>query len=135
MFPQTFKHADITPVHKKKEKSDKTNYRAVSILLNLSKIYKKLIYNQLFDDFDKILFPSQCGFLKGYSSQQYLLAMLEKFKKSADNRNEFGALLTNLSKVFDCIEFKLLIAKLLWYGVSPSAPNLIQPYLINRNKE
>ena len=90
-FPQVFKHAGITLVHKKKEKSDKTNYRPVGILSNLCKIYEKLIYNQLHDYFDKILFPSQCGFRKGYSSQHCLLAMLENFKKFADNGNEFGA--------------------------------------------
>ena len=56
-FPQALKHSDVTPVHKKKEKSDKTNYRHVGILANLSKIYQKLIYNQLYDYFDKILFP------------------------------------------------------------------------------
>ena len=123
-FPQEFKNADIIPVHKKKEKSDKTNYRPVSILPNLSKIYEKLIYNQLYDYFDKILLLSQCEFRKGYSSQHCLLAMLENFKKSADDENEFGALLTDLSKAFDCIDHKLLIAKLFCYGVSPSALNL-----------
>ena len=111
-FPQEFKNADITPVHKKKEKSDKTNYKPVSILPNLSKIYEKLIYDQLHDYFDKILLPSQCGFRKGYSSQNCQLAILENFKKSADHGNEFGALLTDLSKAFDCIDHKLLIAKL-----------------------
>ena len=49
---------------------------------------------------------------QGYSSQHYLLAMLENFKKSANDGNEFGALLTNPSKEFDCIDYKLLIAKL-----------------------
>ena len=58
------------------------------------------------------LFPSQCGFREGYSSHHYLLAMLENFKKSADNGNEFGALLADLSKAFYCIDHKLLIAKL-----------------------
>ena len=62
------KNADIIPVHKRKKKSDKTNYRPVSTLLNLSKIYEKLIYNQLYDYFDNILLPSQCGFRKVYSS-------------------------------------------------------------------
>ena len=56
-------------MHKKKEKSDKANYRPVSILPNFSKIYEKLIYNQLYDFFDKILLPSQCGSCKGYNSQ------------------------------------------------------------------
>ena len=133
-FPQVFKNADIIPVHKKKEKSDKTNYRPVGILPNLSKIYGKLIYKQLHDYFDKILLPSQCRFCKGHSSQYWLLAMLENFKKSADDGNAFGALLTDLSKVFDCIDHKLLIAKLFCYGVAPSALNLIHSYLSNRTQ-
>ena len=57
------------------------------------------------------------------SSQHCLLAILKSFKKSADDRNEYGALLTDLSKAFDCTDHKLLIAKLFCfcYGVSPSA--------------
>ena len=86
-FPRLFKHVDIT-----------ADYRPVSILPNLSKIYEKLNYNQLYDYFDKILFPSQCGFRKEYSSQHCLLTMLENFKKSADNGNKFWALLTDLPK-------------------------------------
>ena len=115
VFPDDLKHADVTPIHKKKNKSDKTNYRPVSILPNTSKICKKLIYNQLYDYFDDILSPSQCGFRKRHTTQHCLLVML---KESVDKGNEFGALLTDLSKAFDCIDHKLLIAKLFWYGVS-----------------
>ena len=63
-----------------------------------------------------------------------ILAMLENFKKSVDDGNEFEALLTDLSKVFDCIDHKLLTAKLFWYGVSPAAVNLIHSYLTNRTQ-
>ena len=73
-----------------KEKSDKSNYRPVSILWNLSKINEKLIYNQLHDYFEKTLLPSHCGFPKGYSYQHCLLAILENFKKSADDRMNLG---------------------------------------------
>ena len=52
-------------------------------------------------------------FHKGHSTQHCLLAMLEKFKESMEKGNEIGALLTDLSKTFDCIDHKLLIAKLL----------------------
>ena len=125
VYPDDLKHDDVTPVHKTKGKSHKTNYRPVSTLPNISKIYEKLIYNKLFDYFDDILSPSQCGFYKGHIMQHCLLFMLEKFKESVDKGNEFGALLTDLSKTFDCIDHKLLIAKLSWYGVSPSSPFLI----------
>ena len=60
--------------------------------------------------------------------------MLENFKKSADDGNEFGALLTDLSKSFDCIDHKLLIAKLFYLGISLSTLNLIYSYLSNRTQ-
>ena len=60
--------------------------------------------------------------------------MLEDFKKFVNDGNEFGALLTDLSKAFDCIDHKLLIAKLFWYGVAPTAFNLIHAYLTNRTQ-
>ena len=58
------------------QKSKKENYRPVSILSNLSKIYEKLMYSQLYEYFDNILFPSQCGFQKVYSAQHCLLVMI-----------------------------------------------------------
>ena len=51
----------------------------------------------------------QCGFRKSYSTQQCLLAMLEKWKSAVDNKKTFGALLTNLSKTFDCLSHELLL--------------------------
>ena len=73
------------------------------------------MYNQLYIYFDNILFPSQYGFRKGYNALHRLLVMIEKFKEAIDKENEFGALLTNLSKVFDCINHPLLIAKMYNY--------------------
>ena len=99
-FPQVFRHADIILLHKKKAKSNKNNYRNVNILPKLSKVHEKLIYNQLYDYFDKILFSGQCGFYKGYKYQHCLLAMLQNFNASADNGNEFMGLSTNLTEVF-----------------------------------
>ena len=55
---------------RKKEKNDKANYRTVIILPSLSKIYEKSIYQQLYDNFDSILSPKQCGFHKGLSATE-----------------------------------------------------------------
>ena len=97
-FPDELKHTDVIPVHKKNEKCNKTNYRPVSILTNISKIYEKLLYDQLSKYFDSLLATNQCGFRKGFSSQYCLLVMLEKFKEAINTRNQFGALLIDLSK-------------------------------------
>ena len=66
-LPDELKHADVIPVHKKNEKCNKTNYRPVSILTNISKIYEKLLYDQLSKCFDSLLATNQCGFRKGFS--------------------------------------------------------------------
>ena len=63
-----------------------------------------------------------------------LLVILEKCKGSADKGSEFGALLTGLSKAFACIDHKLLIRRLFWYGVSPSSLSLIFSYLSNQTQ-
>ena len=77
-FPDELKHADVIPVHKKNKKCNKTNYRPVSILTNISKIYEKLLYKQFPKYFDSLLATNQCGFRKGFSSQYCLLVMPEK---------------------------------------------------------
>ena len=60
--------------------------------------------------------------------------MLEKFEEAVERGNQFGVLLTDLSKTFDCIDHKLLIAKLSEYGVSSSALNVISSYLKHRTQ-
>ena len=89
------------------------------------------MYNQLYEYFDNILFPSQCGFRKGYSAQHCRLVVIKKFKEAIDRGNEFGALLTDLSKAFDFINRLLLIAKLYNCGVPLLSINMIFSYFGN----
>ena len=86
------------PVHKKEIKSDKLNYRPVSILPNLSKIYEKLVYQQFYEHFNSMLSPKQCEFRKVCSAQHCLMVMLEKFKELRDTGEEFGAFLLTFLK-------------------------------------
>ena len=60
--------------------------------------------------------------------------MIDKWKKAVDNNKVFGALLTDLSKAFDCICHNLLVAKLNAYGLSLPALKMIQDYLQNRKQ-
>ena len=93
-FPHSMKSANITPVFKKNDRTDKSNYRPVSILPNLSKVFERCIYKQLSAYFDGILSKQQCGFRKGFNAQHSLLKLLEKWRQSLDQGLVFGVLLT-----------------------------------------
>ena len=69
IFPDHLKTANVTPIFKKDSRTDKKNYRPVSILPNLSKICERLIYNQLSKFFECNLSKLQCGFRKGFNAQ------------------------------------------------------------------
>ena len=97
-FPVSLKQADIKPIQKKDSRGDKENYRRVSILPNLSKIYERCLYTHMNKYFDHILSKYQFGFRKGYSAQQYLLTMIEKWRASLVQNGTCAALLTDLSK-------------------------------------
>ena len=115
-FPDQLKKADVSPVFKKGNHNDKTNYRPVSILPSLSKIYERLIYNQINQMTENALSIFQCGFRKKYSTQHALIAMTEKTRKIPDKGGTFDALLTDLSKAFDCMTHDLFIASSILTG-------------------
>ena len=134
-FPDVLKIADITPVYKQKgKKSDKTNYRPISILPVVSKIYERIIHDQISDYFANILSEKQCAYRKGFSTQPALMTLVEIWKKATDDKKKFGALLIDLSKAFDCICHDLLIAKMDAYGLDKNAMDLIAEYLSRRKQ-
>ena len=133
-FPSSLKLADITPAHKKNERSIKNNYRPVSILPSISKVFERNMFDQISVYIDKYLSPFLCGFRKGFSTQYCLTVMLERWKKAIDNGKLAGGLLTDLSKAFDCINHELLIAKLEAYGFDIDSLNYMYSYLSKRKQ-
>ena len=69
------KHADVTPLHKNCNKSLKENYKPVSILPTLSKVFERSMFKQMSSFFDDIFSKYQYGFRKGFSTQQCLLSV------------------------------------------------------------
>ena len=119
VFSVSLKQADIKPIHKKDSRGDKENYWPVSILPNLSKIYERCLYTQMNKHVDSFLSKYQFGFRKGYSSQQCLLTMIEKWRASLDQNGTWVALLTDLSQAFDCLPHDLL-----WLWLRPSVTEI-----------
>ena len=85
-FPDMLKQAEVTPIYKKNDVMDKRNYRPVSILPTVSKIFEKVMLEQLNVHFDPILSPYMSGFRKGYSCENVLLHFVESAKSALDDK-------------------------------------------------
>ena len=131
-FDSGLKLADLTPIHKGEEATNKKNYRNVSLLPVVSKIFEKLLQPQILAYVETFLSPFLCGYRKGYSPQHALIYMLQKWWMSIDKGGYGGGVLMDLSKAFDTLNHDLLIAKLYAYGYGKDALKLIKSYLSNR---
>ena len=133
-FPQELKAGDITSLFKKDDAFSKKNYRPITVLPSVSKIFERLMQNQMLPFTERFMSPLLCGFRKGYGTQHALLRLIETCNKSLDSGGIAGAVLTDLSKAFDCLNHELLIAKLNAYGFSRSALLFVHSYLFDRKQ-
>ena len=131
-FPDALKLADITPIFKTQDATNKKNYRPISILPTISKVYEKLLQKQITVFVDQFLYKYMFGYRKGYNTQHALITLLEKWKIILDSNGYAGAIVMDLSKAFDTINHELLLAKLHAYSFSRDSLLLIKSYLDNR---
>ena len=131
-FSKNLKLADITPVYKKKDPTLVENYRPVSVLPSVSKVFERSVQKQVSSFIDEFLSPFLCGYRQGFNTQYALLSLIEKWKNTLDNKGYTGAVLMDLSKAFDTINHELLIAKLHAYGFSKQALKILFSYMSDR---
>ena len=133
-FPDELKLADVFACYKKDGVHLKENYRPISVLPVVSKIYERILSKQIMAYMNNKLSPLLCGFRKGYNTQHPLIRLIEKFRSALDNGEDIALLLMDLSKAYDCLDHNLIIAKLMTYGFSMQAVLLISSYLTNRKQ-
>ena len=134
IFPDDLKLADVSPIFEKEDSFKKENYRTVSILPHLSKVFERIIYKQIDTFMTTKLSPYLFGFRKNHNAQYSLLKMIETWKKHLDKGEKIGVIRMDLSKAFDTINHSLLLAKLDAYGFSRTSLKLMQNYLCNRQQ-
>ena len=127
-FPDDLKFVEVRPVYKTNDDLDKRNYRPTSVLSHLSKIFEKIVYNQV-DNFMKEKLSNQLtGFRKNHSTQHCLMYILEIWTNKLDKGGYVRALFKDLSKAFDTLNHNLLISKLDAYGFERESLSLMKSY-------
>ena len=135
-FPDFMKVGKIIPIHKKGPKSQCGNYRPISLLSNLSKIFEKVIAEQLMVHMEsnKLFYKNQFGFRKFNNSTHALLDSTDKIYMTQSKKKIVVGIFIDLKKAFDCVDHSILLRKLTYYGINNVTHTFFVNYLKNRSQ-
>ena len=123
-------------MHKDGPKNIVDNYRPISILTQLNKVFEKLIHTRLmnFCVEQNILTPKQFGYRKKHNTMHAILSLTEEIKACMEDKKVCAALFIDLKGAFDTINIDIMLEKLEHYGVREKELNLFKSYLSNRKQ-
>ena len=136
VFPSLLKTAKVVPVHKGGAKINIENYRPISLLSAISKIYEKVMYTRVYEflSLNNILIENQFGFRKGRSCEQALLTAQNEISISLSKKQISLLILIDFSKAFDMVDHDVLLEKLYRYGIRGIAHEWFKSYLKGRKQ-
>ena len=134
-FPTLMKHAEIVPLFKSGKTYECTNYRPISLLITLSKVLEKLMYQRIYSFLNKnnLIYASQYGFRSKHSCEHAILELMGEIVKNQTKGNHTIAIFLDLSKAFDTLQHSVLYSKLDKYGIRGNALKWFKSYLNNRS--
>ena len=136
VYPSNLKIAKVIPIFKKGDPTSVNNYRPISILSPINKIFEKILYTRLTKYINKanLLYKYQFGFRKNHSTEHALIELVDQIRLSMSNNKMTCGIFIDLSKAFDTVNHQILLHKLEHYGIRGSALDLFKSYLSDRKQ-
>lgn len=136
IFPSKLKIAKVFPLHKKGPTNIVDNYRPISLLTALSKVFEKVVFLQLYAHFQthKLFFQGQYGFRNKHSTEFAALEFVDVIINELEKKRSPLSIFLDLSKAFDTIDHGILLKKLQFYGIRDNALNWFSSYLSDRKQ-
>ena len=131
IYPDKFKCTKITPIHKKDDCHLVENYRPISLLPSISKLFEKVVFDQIYTYFieNNYLSPNQYGFRKMHSTEHAVMEVADRITSELDQGNTSLAIFLDLSRALDTLNFDILLDKLQYYGICNKALAWFKSYL------
>ena len=134
--PEDWRTANITPIHKKGDRTDPSNYRPVSLTSQVCKVLESIVRDKIVDHLatNNLLSEAQHGFRQGRSCLTNLLETLELWTDILDEGDCADVAYLDFRKAFDLVSHKLLIYKMSKYGISGQILEWVKNFLNNRTQ-
>ena len=135
-FPSVLKTAKVIPIFKKGSPVECNNYRPISLLSNIDKIFESLMHKRVsnFLNHYNLIYLRQFGFRKHHSTTHALLNISEEIRLALDNGNFACGVFVDLQKAFDTVDHNFLLLKLAHYGIRGISNSWFRSYLSNRSQ-
>lgn len=133
-YPEAFKISHITPIHKSGNIENVENYRPISIISSIAKIFDKLLFKHLISKVAHLISVFQHGFTAEKSTETNLIEYVEYLIDKMKNGGQVDSIYMDLAKAFDKIDHNILMRKLQTFPISPCLIQLLKTYLENRKQ-
>ena len=135
-FPDNWKTARVAPIFKKGSTQDKSNYKPISVLPVVSRLFEKLAFDQLYSYFNdnKLIFSDQSGFRSLHSTLTSLLRCTNDWYLNIDKGLYTAAVYIDLKEAFDTVDHEILLSKLEYCGVKDKEFRWFHSYLADRSQ-
>lgn len=136
VVPSDFKMARVIPLFKKGNRNTESNYRPVSILPVLSKVFEKIVYIQFYSYLcdHNLIYKFQSGFRAGFSTDTALSYLCDKIKFNMDAGLYTGLVMLDLQKAFDTVDHNILLQKIKASGAKDNVVNWFNSYVSDRQQ-